>query len=162
MILHKLLKDLNIRYVEIEHKPVFTVEEANFINDKIEGFGCKNLFLKDKNKNFYLLITGADKKFDLKQIAMILKTSRLTFGTEEELNNILGLSKGSVSPFGIISDKKHLVKIVIDLDLKNKKLLFHPNINSKTISIDYEDLLKFISFCNNKLITLNLASLTQT
>ncbi len=42
----KILNDLNINYQMIEHEPVYTVKEAQKINLKIEGLGCKNLFFK--------------------------------------------------------------------------------------------------------------------
>ena len=87
-------------------------------------------------------------KIDLKNLSQKLN-GHLSFGSEEELKRILKLSKGSVSPFGIINDKNHVVTILIDERLKQKRLLFHPNINTKTISIMQQDLIKFIEFEGN-------------
>ena len=66
--------------------------------------------------------------------------------------DILKLKIGSVSPFGIVNDSENKVTLLIDSDLKNKKLLFHPNINTKTISIEFDDLIKFIEYEKNKYI----------
>jgi len=44
------------------------------------------------------------------------------------------------------------VTVIIDKDLKNKTLLVHPNINVKTMAIKYDDLLKFIDYCNHHYI----------
>ncbi len=146
----ELLTMLNIKYEIVEHEPVFTVEQAEFVKGLISGVGCKNLFMKNKNKDYFLIIVDDCKKADMKNIKKVCGTSHLSFASEEELNNILGLKRGSVSPFGIINDKKNKVRIIIDKDLKGKRLLFHPNINTATISIDYNDLIKFIEYENHK------------
>ena len=59
---------------------------------------------------------------------------------------ILKLEKGSVTPFGILNDTDNKVLLVIDKELKDKRLLFHPNINTKTISVTYDNLIKFIKY----------------
>lgn len=143
----KTLKKLNVEYKVINHEPVFTVKNAQKIKENISGVGCKNLFLKNK-KGYYLLIAEDQTKIDLKNLSQKLN-GHLSFGSEEELKRILKLSKGSVSPFGIINDKNHVVTILIDERLKQKRLLFHPNINTKTISIMQQDLIKFIEFEGN-------------
>lgn len=66
--------------------------------------------------------------------------------SNSELNQILNLEQGSVTPFGIIYDNENKVELILDKDLKNKKLFFHPNINTKTISIQFQDLIKFIEY----------------
>ena len=146
MDLYEVLKKLNIEFKEIEHKAVFTIEQAQGIKDKIEGLGCKNLFLTDKNGKYILLVLSENKKANIKQIEKIVNTSHLSFAKETELKKILQLEQGSVTPFGILNDNDNKVMIVIDKDLKGKKLLFHPNVNTKTISISYDDLIKFIEF----------------
>lgn len=146
MNLYEILKKLDINFEEIEHEPVFTVEQAQVIKNNIEGTGCKNLFLTDKNGKYILVILEENKKANIKQIEKIVNTVHLSFADVSELQNVLKLEKGSVSPLGIINDIDNRVVIIIDKDLKEKKLLFHPNINTKTISITYEDLIKFIEF----------------
>lgn len=150
-MIKEILQKLNIKYEEVEHKPVFTSLEAQFIKEKIKGVGVKNLFIKD-SKNFYIVLQVDDKKANLKEIQQVLNSGHLSFGNEEELESILKLKRGYVTPLGIINDKNNLVTIVIDKDLKNKTLLVHPNINTKTISIEYEDLIKFINYLNHKYI----------
>ena len=144
MDLYEVFKKLNIEFKEIEHKAVFTIEQAQGIKNKIDGLGCKNLFLTDKNGKYILIVLSENKKANIKQIEKIVNTSHLSFAKETELKSILQLEQGSVTPYGILNDNK--VMIVIDNDLKGKKLLFHPNVNTKTISISYDDLIKFIEF----------------
>ncbi len=145
-MLYDILKKLNINYKEIEHEAVFTILEAKKIKTKIDGIGTKSLFLKDKKNNFYLYILDEDTKADLKNIACILNTKKLSFGSSLELKDILNLEIGGVTPLAIINDKNHSLKILISRDLQNKQLLFHPNVNTKTISISYNDLIKFIDY----------------
>lgn len=124
----KLLKNLNIEYSIVEHDPVYTVEEAEYIENMIDGIGCKNLFLKDK-ASYYLYILKECKKADLKQISSKLNIGKLTFASEEELNDKLKLERGSVTPMGIINDNSSVI-LLIDKELKGNTILVHPNINT--------------------------------
>lgn len=155
MEIYEILKKLNIKYEIIYHEAIFTIEEAKKIENNIEGKGCKNLFLTNKKDKYFLVILDEDKKADIKQIQKLIDIKKLTFAKEEELENILNLKKGSVTPFGIINDKTNKVTLIIDKDLKDKKLLFHPNTNTETISISYNDLEKFIIYEKHKYIIYN-------
>lgn len=152
MDLYKILKNLNIKYTEVEHEAVFTAAAAQKIKDMIKGTGCKNLFLTDKKGSYFLVILQDDKRADIKSISKLVNTSHLTFAEEEDLNTILKLKKGSVTPFGIINDTDNKVMMIIDEDLKEKNVLFHPNINTKTISLKFDDLLKFIEYEEHKYV----------
>ena len=46
----------------------------------------------------------------------------------------------------IINDKDNLVTVIIDFNLKNKVLLMHPEVNTRTLAISYQDLLKYIKY----------------
>jgi len=146
MNLYDILKKLNIEYEEVEHEAVFTVEEAQTIKNVIKGTGCKNLFLTNKKGNYYLVVLREDKKADIKELKKIVGTSHLSFCKIPELKEILNLEKGSCTPFGIIHDTNKQVLLLIDKELQNQKLLFHPNRNTATLSIEYRDLIKFIEY----------------
>lgn len=150
MNINDVLNKLNISYEEIEHDAVYTVEEALSLKEKIDGLGCKNLFLTDKKNGYYLYVLKDDKRADLKDLTKFFGVSRLTFANGDELNKLLGLEKGSVTPLGIINDIDRQVKIIIDKDIVGKRILVHPNVNTKTISIEYEDLIKFIEYNGNE------------
>ncbi len=147
--LYKVLDELNIKYEKVEHPAVFTVEEVHKIDLKIEGVGCKNLFLTDKNGKYFLVVLEENKRADLKELTKLLKVKKLSFASEEELKELLGLTKGSCTPMGIINDKENKVVLLLDQDLIGKRILCHPNRNTATISIDYADLIKFIGFENH-------------
>ncbi len=150
MNIYDILNQLNISYEEVNHKAIYSYEDAlkENIASKIDGVECKNLFVKNKTK-YYLIFIEANKKADLKALSTKVEDSRLVFASEEELKNILNLEVGSVTPLGIINDKNNLVTILLDKELIGQKVLLHPNVNTKTISITLEDLIKFIENRNH-------------
>lgn len=150
MDIYEVFKKLNIEYNEIEHKPLYTILDAKVIKGKIEGQECKNLFLTDNKDGYYLVIIEDKKRSDLKQLQELLNVSKLSFASASKLKEILNLIPGSVTPLSIIYDNNNKVTLLIDNDLKNKMLLFHPNTNTKTVSIKYDDLIKFIEFEKHK------------
>lgn len=152
MDIFKILDELKIKYDVLEHQAVYTVEEAKQLENMIEGLGCKNLFLTDKKENYFLLVLEENKKANLKELAKLLNVSKLTFGSEEALQEILGLEPGSVTPLSIINDKENKVLLIIDNDIVEEKILVHPNTNTKTMSIEFKDIEKLIEYTNHKYI----------
>jgi Ala-tRNA(Pro) deacylase len=134
------------------HSAVFTCEEAENCKEykSIKGIHSKNLFLKDrKARRFYLIIMPIDKKLDLSEIEKI-SGDKIKFGNEDELKSILGLSKGSVSPFGLINDSEHKTIVYIDkIVWESEYVSFHPNINTQTIGLTGENFQKYIKKVGN-------------
>ncbi len=153
MNIYDILKELDIRYEEIEHKATYTAEEAlqENIANRIDGIGCKNLFVKSKNK-YYLIFIKAEKRAELKLVAELLNETRLSFASEKELKDILNLTIGSVTPFGLVNDRENLVTLLIDKELENQKVLVHPNVNTKTVSIQLSDLIKLVEHIKHQYI----------
>ena len=153
MNIYDILKELDIRYEEIEHKAIYTAEEAlqENIANRIDGIGCKNLFVKSKNK-YYLIFIKAEKRAELKLVAELLNETRLSFASEKELKDILDLTVGSVTPFGLVNDRDNLVTLLIDKELENQKVLVHPNVNTKTVSIQLSDLIKLVEHIKHQYI----------
>ncbi len=152
MDIYEVLNNLEIEYEEIEHSAVYTVDEAKKIECQLDGIGCKNLFLTDKKGYYYLYVLKDDKKADLKDLALKLNVSRLTFGNEEDLRRLLDLSKGSVTPLGIINDFDNKVILVFDKEIVGERILCHPNVNTKTISINWNDLIRIVLYFNHQYI----------
>jgi Ala-tRNA(Pro) deacylase len=145
------LDELAIPYTRHEHPPVATVEEAEQHRTGIDGAHCKNLFLRNQKGNrHYLVILTASKKADLKAVADQIGDGKLSFGSPERLMTHLGLTPGSVSPFGLINDREHAVRVVIDRDLKAAaRLAFHPNVNTATFTVASADFARFLDACGN-------------
>jgi len=149
MTVYDKLEELDIYYEEIEHDAVYTIGDANYLKNRIDGIGCKSLFLTDRHGNYFLYVLKDSKKADLKELSTLLKIPRISFSSEEELKNLLGASRGNVSPLGIINDQNKQVKIILDKELVTNKILVHPNVNTKTISIYCKDLIKYIENLNH-------------
>lgn len=145
------LKALGIRYELDEHEAVFTIEAVKAAGLDKKGMVPVNLFLRNANgKRHYLVIHDGDKHTDLKRLEGEIGATHLSFGSAERLMKHLGLTKGSVSPFGLINNTNHDVEVVIDASIKgHERLGFHPNINTATVWIGYDDLMKFIESCGN-------------
>ena len=146
-----VLDGLGVAYVRHEHPPVFTVEDADKYWTDLRGTHCKNLFLRNKKGNrHYLVIAPTSRAVDLRHLNAILHEDRLSFGSPERLMKYLGLEPGSVSPFGLINDPAHEVRVIADDELRTSAFLgFDPNTNTATLDISFPDFEKFLAFCGN-------------
>lgn len=133
----ELLNQWKIPYQKFEHEAFFTCEDGKAFTAAHQGGHAKNLFLRNKNgSQHYLLIVPQDKKVDLIATAKLLNESKLSFASSERLFKYLELLPGSVSPFGLINDVTHHVKVLLDAELwQQSPLYFHPNRNTATVAI---------------------------
>lgn len=149
---------LQIPYEITEHPAVFTIEEM--IAEGICDLGevCKNLFLRDaRGDRHILLVVDKNKRVDLKKLREQLGTTRLSFASEERLQKYLKLSKGSVTPLAVINDPGCLVELAIDRDLAGKtRLGFHPNVNTATVWISFDSLMKFVKADGHSVTCVNI------
>lgn len=145
------LRELGVPFVVHEHPPVFTVEEADVHWAAIDATHCKNLFLRNqKGTRHYLVVLMHKKKADLRAVSDQIGDGKLSFGSSDRLMTHLGLTPGSVSPFGLINDTGHHVRVVLDRDLKQaERVSFHPNINTRTLTMARADFEKFLAACGN-------------
>jgi Ala-tRNA(Pro) deacylase len=145
------LAELGIAFTRHEHPPVATVEEAEAHWAGIAATHCKNLFLRNqKGDRHYLVVITHSKRADLRAVADQIGDGKLSFGSPDRLMKYLGLTPGSVSPFGLINDAAHSVRVVLDRDLKSaERLSFHPNINTVTLTVAAADFWRFLESCGN-------------
>ena len=153
------LEALGITYEAYEHPAVFTSEDAGKYWCDIPGTPVKNLFLRNKKGNReYLVILGIEKRADLRQLVKIIGDDRFSFGSAERLMHTMGLTPGSVSPFGLIHAASRDVQVIIDADLKDAaRLIFHPNINTASVTISFDDLQKFLVSRGNSVRFISVA-----
>jgi Ala-tRNA(Pro) deacylase len=145
------LAGLGIAYECYAHPPVFTADDAAEHWAGIPATRIKNLFLRNKKGDrHYLVILEISRQADLRQLVRIVGDDRLSFGSPERLMANLGLTPGSVSPFGLIHDRTHAVRVIIDDELRRaERLIFHPNINTASVTISVPDFEKFLGSCGN-------------
>jgi Ala-tRNA(Pro) deacylase len=149
--LERRLAELGIAVSSVEHPPVFTVEDAQALRGEIAGGHCKNLFLKDKKGQVWLVVCREEADVDLKRLPPRIGAARLSFGRPELLKELLGVEPGSVTPFALINDTGHRVNVVLDAEMMRHDILnYHPLVNSATMSIAASDLVKFIRACGHE------------
>lgn len=140
------LASLGIPFETVEHEPVFTVAESKSVKEKVPGAHSKNLFVKDKKGRFFLISAKHDTMIDLKRIHESLGASgRVSFGSADQLRELLGVEPGSVTAFAVVNDTKGKVTMVLDANLmEHERVNFHPLVNSMTTGVSREDLVKFL------------------
>lgn len=140
------LEKHHIEYKLHTHQAVFTCAESEIHCKHVPGLVSKNLFLKDKETEQYYLVTlPAYKKMDFKQFEQMVNSKKITFGDEKALQEVLKLTKGSVSPFGLLNDTALKTKVYIDKDVWNADIVsFHPNINTESLELTGNMFQKFI------------------
>jgi Ala-tRNA(Pro) deacylase len=145
------LEALQIPFTRHGHPPVFTVEEAERYWAEVPATHCKNLFLRNaKGTRHYLVVLEHSKTANLKQMASRIGDDRLSFASPDRLQRFLGLTPGSVSPFGLIHPSARDVVVVLDADLaRAERLGFHPNVNTATITLTAADFLRFLETRGN-------------
>ena len=145
------LAALGIATTTLDHGAVFTVAESAGLEKQLPGGHTKNLFLKCKKGNIYLVVALNDAVIDLKSLHKVLGSGRLSFGSAGLLDEVLGVRPGSVTPFALINDTGQRATVVLDEAMLRHDLLnYHPLENTATTSIAREDLLRFIRSCGHE------------
>jgi len=161
--LFQRLAELGIETTTKEHPPLFTVEQSQELRGEIAGAHSKNLFLKDKKGQLYLLVAEESTPVDMKGLHRLIGSARLSFGKPELLAEVLGVIPGAVTPFAVINDTDNRVSVVLDAALMQHDMLnFHPLENNATTSIRQPDLLTFLKACDHDPVIMQVAATTQT
>lgn len=134
------LDKMNIDYSVIKHKAIFSEKDTNFDDFENNITIGKNLFLRnDKKKKYYLVIMPLTKKVNLQCLADKLNEKRFSFANENELDEYLKISPGSVSYLNVITAKelnggfKEVIYIVDKELMSATKIGFHPSDNTATV-----------------------------
>lgn len=144
--IYNYLNSKNIKYEIINHLPVYNMFDLEKVNLPNKEYDAKNLFIRDDKKiNYYLITIKGDKKINLKEFRKVNNTRPLTFASDLDLLNILNLKPGSVTPLGLLNDKKIQVKFYLDDEFDLDSYIYvHPNDNTVTISLKVLDLINII------------------
>jgi Ala-tRNA(Pro) deacylase len=144
MRFYRVLEELSVPFSRIDHSAAFTMEECYEADSAFGVMACKNLFLCNRQQTvFYLLLMPGDKPFKTKELSGQLGVARLSFASGEKMEEYLGLLPGSVSVMGLMHDKTHAVRLLIDKDLTgDAELGCHPCINTASMAIAMTDILQ--------------------
>lgn len=146
------LASLGIETSTTEHAPMFTVEDSKTLRVTPGGMGdIKNLFLRNKKGQMWLVSCHEDRNVDLKMLAKALGAGRFSFASEARMMQYLGIKPGSVSPFALVNDITSAVRFVIDSVLTQTEVIYlHPLVNTRTTTIATSDLLAYCARTGHK------------
>jgi Ala-tRNA(Pro) deacylase len=151
------LESLEIETVTVEHAPMFTVEQSRELRGQLPGAHTKSLFLIDKDGRMVLGVVKEDTRVDLRNLAGTLGHARYSFGKDTLLEQVLGVTAGSVTPFALINENARNVTVVVDKTLLDyDEINCHPLENTATTRLKTADLLRFIRACGHEPIVIPL------
>ena len=145
------LDALGIPTTTHSHPPLHTVEESKALRGALPGGHCKNLFLKDRKDQHWMVVALEDARVDLNRLDKVIGSARLSFASPERLWRHLGIRPGSVTPFALVNDGDRKVRVVLQKAMMEHELLnYHPLLNDRTTAIRPDDLLRFIRACGHE------------
>jgi len=162
--LFNLLEKMDIKTKTYEHEAVFTVEESAKIKQEIPGGHTKNLFLKDKKGNYFMIVTEGTAQIKLNSVhGLIGAKGRVSFGKPDDLMELLGVKPGSVTAFAPMNDTENKVKVIIDKPLLRYDLInCHPLTNEMTTIISRDDLLSFLDHVKHTPVIVQVSETEET
>ena len=114
-----LLRARNIPYEETAHPAVWSMEELHALCLPGEERILKNLFLQDdKKRRYYLVAIDGGRTADLKALRRTLDSRPLRFADAADLERLLGLLPGQVTPLGALRAPAGTVTVVLDASLR--------------------------------------------
>jgi Ala-tRNA(Pro) deacylase len=149
--LYQILNKLDIPFQYHEHPHAPTIEIARIYWKDLVATHCKNLFFRNhKGDKHYLVILEHSQQLEIHDLEKRLKQGKLSFASETRMQKYLGLSPGSVSPFGLINDQDNHVYIYLDENLKKAtSISFHPNTNNASLIVSFNNFIRFLNWTGN-------------
>ena len=152
----RYLSELGISHHTHEHDALMTVEQSQALRGFIPGLHSKNLFLKNKKGRLWLVVAEESQDIQLNALRKHLNAGNWSFASAELLLNHLGVTPGSVTPFGVINDLDHHVQVVLDHTMATaQQVNFHPLINTRSTTLAGPDLLRFFEHTGHTPTILN-------
>lgn len=154
------LGELGIAHQLHEHEAVFTVEESRAIKTDIACLHTKNLFLKDASGAFFLLTVPAEARIDLKRVHPLLQCRRLSFGKPPAMEELIGVTPGSVTPLAMVNAEPGAITLVLDESLAVEEPVgVHPLRNTATVTLKGTDILRLARHWGHEPLTADLPKL---
>lgn len=154
------LDQLGLSHETHWHEATFTVEEGRELKETMPGGHTKNLFMKDKDGVIVLISAHADSELKLNQLHKLIGTRRLSFASGELMEELLGVTPGSVTGFALMNDKGQKVRFIVDAALMAFDTLnFHPLVNTGTTAISRDDFKRFVEATGHDLTVVDFAAL---
>ena len=130
---YDLLDRLGVEYDRVDHAPAMTMEDCKEVDEILESMETA----------FYLLMIPDTKVFHTKDLSAQIGSARLSFAKPEYMEKFLDITPGSVSVLGLMNDKEHQVKLLIDEEVLDSEYFgCHPCINTSSLRMRTADLIE--------------------
>mgnify|MGYP003305309851 CR=1 FL=1 len=141
---YDLLDSLGISFERVDHAPAMTMEVCAAIDEVLEATICKNLLLCNRQGTaFYLLMLPGNKVFKTSVLSKQIGSSRLSFATAEDMQELLGVQPGSASILSLMNDPDHRVTLAIDRQvIEPEHFGCHPCRNTSSVKLKTADVLE--------------------
>ena len=141
---YDLLDSLGIAYRRVDHESAMTMEACIAVDEALGTTMCKNLMLCNRQQtDFYLLLMPGDKPFKTSVLSKQIGSSRLSFADGAYMEEFLDITPGSLSILGLMNDKNHRVRLLIDRDiLAADRIGAHPLVNTSSLGLAVADILE--------------------
>ena len=138
---YALLDRLGVPYRRADHAPAATMELCREIETALGCPICKNLLLTNRQQtDFYLLLMEGDKIFKTKFLSKALGCARLSFASDEQMEQLVDITPGSLSVLGLMNDPEKKVRLIIDQPVLDRaEIGFHPCLNTSTLAVSMAD-----------------------
>lgn len=156
-------QDFQIKYELIKHEPFFTCAESSSFwkqraaqdPSKITS-NAKSLLVRNKKKTeYFLVVVDCDLKINMKELAEKLNTSRLSFASPNDLNDLMKVYPGCVNPFSLIHDKEHKIKLYVQQEVLSCNFqAYHPGNNAYSVELSTNAFKNFMQNLNIEIIHL--------
>ncbi|MDB5414977.1 MAG: YbaK/prolyl-tRNA synthetase associated region [Rubritepida sp.] len=145
----------------VYHPAVFTVAESQSLRGELPGGHSKNLFLAPAKGGgpFALAVLEEARKVSVNALARAAGWGKVTMASAEALQATLGVTPGSVTPFGLVNAAPSEIRVLLDAALADAAGLvwFHPLVNTASTGIRPADLLRFLRGLGHDVAVLPLA-----
>ena len=145
--MYAFLKTKEIPHEITEHPAVMNMEDLGMVELPYPEAVAKNLFLRDdKRKQYYLITVKGEKRVNLKEFRKTYGTKPLTFASAEEMEAILQVAPGSVTPLALLNGGAQDVIFYLDEAFYDDPVRIgcHPNENTASVWLDPKDLVRLI------------------
>lgn len=132
------LQTAGIKFTELNHEPVYTLEDSAKVEGLAKASGAKSLLLKTKH-GYILVVLSGDDRLDSKKLKKALVIKDIRFASPAEVQQVMGCIIGACYPFGSIAD----IPTYLDAGLTRHAVIsFNPGLHDKSIQIGMDDFLK--------------------
>lgn len=159
MKVYDKIRETGIPFERVDNDSISTMEECAEVGEVLGTEICKSILACTRNKSdYYLIIMPGDKRFVTKLVSHAIGSSRLSFASPEDMEELLGTTPGNASPLSVVNDKDGRVKLVMDSELAGGELIAcNTGANTTHIRFRTADLLdKYLPACGHEALVIDI------